>query len=578
MGFEVWQEADGPYAGGDVEVQQLIDFTEDTYDLYENVSGGIYPSYDGASATMEAIVRAALECPNAQWDGTSTNYCSGLATDDVVGHEWAHAYTQFNHALIYAYQPGALNESYSDIFGESVDLLNEYVCSGNGFFDNGGVHINSRVPNHVFALLVDGGNDNGVPVTAIGITKALAIYWRAMTVYQDVTSGFADHADALAASCDDLMNAGTDLPDPVDGMPSGEIVVMADCMQVAAAATAAELTDDPGCGNGTLLTAGDAPQVCGGETPTVVFEETFETDLSAWTLSNQGVAPQYLARDWELRADLPAGRAGQAAFGNGDLYLGDCNDDNQSGVMHMDAPAFTMPGGDGDVVLDLDHWVATQPIIDGGNIKVSLDGGSFELLPATAFSFNPYNELLDFSDNPMSGEDAFTGSDPGVPTGSWVTSQVDLRQVAAPGEQVVLRLDFGVDECNGLFGWYVDDVRVLECAAAAGTTGGTDTGDTTGSTGDDATTAADSTGAMPPTTGQIPDGTGASADDDDGTLPPADGSTTGGDGTDGEGADGGEGGTDGGCGCTQRPSTAPSWWLGCVLVGLRRRRRPRCRS
>ncbi len=54
----------------------------------------------------------------------TTNYCNGVTSDDVVAHEWGHAYTQFTHDLIYQWQPGALNESYSDIWGETVDLFN----------------------------------------------------------------------------------------------------------------------------------------------------------------------------------------------------------------------------------------------------------------------------------------------------------------------------------------------------------------------------------------------------------------------------------------------------------------------
>ncbi|MBV1858410.1 MAG: M4 family metallopeptidase, partial [Nannocystaceae bacterium] len=276
----VWQESDGPYLGGDSDVEDLIAYTQDAYVLYENVSGGSYLSYDGASAPMEGVVHYGTDCPNASWNGTSTNYCNGLVTDDVVAHEWAHAYTQANHRLIYAYQPGALNESYSDIFGEAVDLLNdsgdgphttrtdgncafggsaserwligeeasalggairdmwvptcfnhpgrmsdgEYFCTGDDFFDNGGVHVNSGVPNHAFALLVDGGTTGGQTVSPIGMTKALAIYWRAMTVYQGVTSGFADHADAIVASCEDLVADGGDLPDLASGAASGEVM------------------------------------------------------------------------------------------------------------------------------------------------------------------------------------------------------------------------------------------------------------------------------------------------------------------------------------------------------------------
>ena len=61
-------------------------------------------------------------CPNAYWNGVTTNYCPDFDADDVVAHEWGHAYTQFTHGLIYSYQAGGLNEAYSDIFGEAVDL------------------------------------------------------------------------------------------------------------------------------------------------------------------------------------------------------------------------------------------------------------------------------------------------------------------------------------------------------------------------------------------------------------------------------------------------------------------------
>ena len=111
--------------------------------------------------------------------------------DDVDAHELTHAVTEKTANLFYYMQSGALNESFSDIFGESVDLLNgagnddpsqrwlmgeevpgfgamrsmmnpnlygdpgrtgdsQYYCDYN---DGGGVHWNSGVPNHFFALL-----------------------------------------------------------------------------------------------------------------------------------------------------------------------------------------------------------------------------------------------------------------------------------------------------------------------------------------------------------------------------------------------------------------------------------------
>ena len=65
-----------------------------------------------------------ISCPNANWNGVTTNYCNGVTSDDVVAHEWGHAYTEYTHGLIYQWQSGALNESYSDIWGETVDLIN----------------------------------------------------------------------------------------------------------------------------------------------------------------------------------------------------------------------------------------------------------------------------------------------------------------------------------------------------------------------------------------------------------------------------------------------------------------------
>ena len=64
------------------------------------------------------------DCPNAYWDGQATKYCNGVTSDDVVAHEWTHAVTEYTSDLIYQWQPGALNEAYSDIFGETIDLIN----------------------------------------------------------------------------------------------------------------------------------------------------------------------------------------------------------------------------------------------------------------------------------------------------------------------------------------------------------------------------------------------------------------------------------------------------------------------
>ncbi|MGQ0833330.1 MAG: M4 family metallopeptidase [Gammaproteobacteria bacterium] len=99
--------------------------TGQSYNLFFNLSGGTRRSWDGADAWMITVNNdPTIVCPNANWNGTSTNYCSGTSADDVVAHEWTHAYTQETSGLIYQWQSGALNESYSDIFGETVDQIN----------------------------------------------------------------------------------------------------------------------------------------------------------------------------------------------------------------------------------------------------------------------------------------------------------------------------------------------------------------------------------------------------------------------------------------------------------------------
>ena len=133
--------------------------------------------------------------------------------DDVDAHELTHAVTEFSANLFYYRQSAAMNESYSDIFGETVDLTNtggtdtagvrwlmgedvpgigaipnmldptafgdpgkmrdaQFVCGTSIRSDFGGVHSNSGVPNHAYALMVDGGSYNGKTVTGIGLTKA----------------------------------------------------------------------------------------------------------------------------------------------------------------------------------------------------------------------------------------------------------------------------------------------------------------------------------------------------------------------------------------------------------------------
>ena len=122
-GNQVWQEGD-PFPGTlNQDQQNIVNFSGDSYYHFFNAFGR--DSYDAAGAEMRSVNNdPTIACPNANWNGATTNYCNGVTSDDVVAHEWGHAYTQYTHDLIYQWQSGALNKSYSDIWGELVDSLN----------------------------------------------------------------------------------------------------------------------------------------------------------------------------------------------------------------------------------------------------------------------------------------------------------------------------------------------------------------------------------------------------------------------------------------------------------------------
>lgn len=499
-------------------VNNLYDFTGDTYRLFKSAFGR--DSYDGAGATMRTAYVVNEACPNAYYNGEATYYCPGWDLDDIVAHEWGHAYTDHTHDLIYQCQPGALNESYSDIVGEIVDLMNDidgiggsnngqpypdgqrwlvgedlgkplheqwlrdmwnperlgdpakvssakYACLPNDGF---GVHTNSGVPNHAFAILVDGKEFNGQTVIGIGLTKAAHIYFRAMERYQTPTTDFPAHEQALRASCGDLVGAPlTELRvaalTELGGSPSISITTD-DCTQLANAMRAVEMSDPPAqCGFQPMLAAG-APGICDGAG--AVLRQDWESGMAGWTTTSDGVYPEWPGYHWTTRGDLPDGRAGSAAFAV-DPRGGTCSaGGDYSGTFSIQSPTIQMPA-DPNVKLRFDHYVATELDYDGGNVLVSVNDGEFELVPTDAYEFNgPQTTLapappIGLNTNPKAGQRAWHGTDEGEVTGSWGTTIVNLGLLTQPGNSVRLRFEFGIDGCNGITGWFVDDIVVYTC-------------------------------------------------------------------------------------------------------------------
>jgi Zn-dependent metalloprotease len=652
-GNVVWQEGD-PLPHPNVDINNIITFTGHTYNMFSSTFGR--DSYDGAGHQMESVNDdPAIQCPNANWNGTTTNYCTGVTGDDTIGHEWGHAYTEYTHNLIYAWQPGALNESYSDIWGEVVDTVNgpnlpdtarigdacsqfggtppptltitggpaagtyfavasvneptppftigptamaissppgactavtgvsgkvaiidwtlnaaggnecgsvvratnalnagatgiifvaseelgllnlgsintigsvqvthedgttikgglpadatislgvgtdntyrwlsgeddtdggairdmwNPTCFGDparvtpGFYacgtgDGGGVHTNSGVSNHTFALMVDGGTYNGQTITGIGMTRAAHIYFRAMTVYQGPASDFVEHADSLETSCNDLVTAGTPLTDLFGGPPVP--ITAAHCTEVHETTLATGLRASTDFCNFEPVLDPNTPPACpAGSTQTSIFSADFETNpFPAWTATHVGVNPEFTPRDWTWSNALPAGEPGSALFGT-DPINGTCAPGgDESGVLSVTSPSFTVPVGAAPR-LAFRHWVATELDFDGGHLFISVNGGPFTPVAPQDFTFNSYNGALVVAQNtnPYAGQPAFHGSDEGSVVGSWGTSHVNLAPYASAGSSVRLRFDMSTDGCNGNVGWYVDNVNVFHCSGA----------------------------------------------------------------------------------------------------------------
>ncbi|MDR7255211.1 Zn-dependent metalloprotease [Nocardioides sp. BE266] len=677
---EVYVEGDDFPGTLDQDQQNEVLGTGEAYWLFRNSFG--YNAWDGQGGQMITVNNdPTIDCPNANWNGVTTNYCSGVTGDDTVAHEWGHAYTESTSGLIYQWQAGAMNEAYSDIWGETVDMLNnrmnevgepnstdgtvyrtpgtcsdytrsltdmtitapasiagpcvnvpasfgpvitqtgvdatavvgtdaanadgptttdgcsalsnaaaingnwvyvdrgtctfatkianaedagatgivvgntptgalgsiagesdlygvmvsnadgtkfknaggpvsfhiaaqpgdadpthrwlsgesdpafggairdmwnpncygdpgkvsdeEYVC---GDEDSGGVHTNSGVVNRTFALLVDGMDGQG---TGIGLDKAGWLFWHTQTNYLTPTSYFPDLADGLEASCEDLQGVSLEElslgnPQAADGHDGGvsdpEVIAGGtteeDCAMLADVIDETELRLDPSaeCAWQPLLKPGAPALSCGaGTTTSTTWSEDFEDGLAGWTQDQVVTYPGGSSVPWEASTSAPK-HTGGVAYGP-DPQGGSCSGaagdlTSRNGLI---SPAITVPAGTTPRI-QWDHYMASEAKYDGGNVKVSVNGGAFTLVPASAYLFNAPAGTMDAGTKPMANEAAWTGTDGGQVGGSWGTSIIDLGKVAKAGDTVMVRFDMGRDGCGGVDGWYVDNVKVQVCA------------------------------------------------------------------------------------------------------------------
>ncbi|AWB91755.1 M4 family metallopeptidase [Aeromicrobium chenweiae] len=244
-GRTVRREGDGPT--GDVATDEAYDGLGATYALFADAYGR--DSIDAAGLPLLATVHYGTDYDNAFWDGRQMVFGDGdgqvfgrfTASLSVIGHELSHGVTQFTADLVYAGQSGAINESVSDVFGALVEqhargqsAAEASWLIGEGLFtdqvegsalrsmkapgtaydddvlgkdpqpatmadyvdtsdDNGGVHLNSGIPNHAFYLAATalGGN---------AWDRAGQIWYDTICGDLSPTATFTDFAVATAAA------------------------------------------------------------------------------------------------------------------------------------------------------------------------------------------------------------------------------------------------------------------------------------------------------------------------------------------------------------------------------------------
>jgi len=113
---------------GVLDADLACDYAGSTYGFYCSVHGP--DGIDNRGMRLISTVRYCDEegdCPyeNAFWNGVQAVFGAGFAAaDDVVAHELTHGVTDHESSLFYYMQSGAINEAFSDIWGECIDLTN----------------------------------------------------------------------------------------------------------------------------------------------------------------------------------------------------------------------------------------------------------------------------------------------------------------------------------------------------------------------------------------------------------------------------------------------------------------------
>jgi hypothetical protein len=474
---------------GDAHAQGAHDHAGYTYDFYMAQHGR--DGIDGAGGQIKSSVHYNSGYDNAFWNGDQMVYGDARSyplADDVVAHELTHGVTEHESHLFYYYQSGAMNESFSDLWGELVDLTNgvgddsagvrwligEEVApsfpggalrnmqdptqspmsdpdrmtsplyySGEG--DGGGVHSNSGVNNKAVYLMVDGGTFNGKTVSPLGIDKTADIYYEAQTNLLNSASDYQDLYDALQQACANLTGTGG--------------ITAADCLEVRDAVDAVEMNLQP-----VSASTVSAPVCAPGQEPADIFSDNLENPASGNWASAQltGANRWYYPQNPNAYAGFDATYATSGQYN----FWGD-NPGFAADYVIAQTASTSLPAGTS--YLHFSHAYGFEnsgaSYYDGGVVEYSTTAGASWTDAGALFTHGGYRGTLSASfGNPLGGRQAFSAQSNG-----YGSSRLDLSSLA--GQSVRFRFRIGTDSGVADYGWFIDDVRIYTCAAATDTDG-----------------------------------------------------------------------------------------------------------
>lgn len=463
-------EGQGPY--GDADVDNAHDFAGDTYDFFFSNHGR--DSLDDNGMTLISTTHYCEGgCPyqNAFWSGEQMVYGTGYSqADDVVGHELTHGVTDFSSHLFYYYQSGAINESFSDVWGEFIDQTNgagndspavkwlmgedipgigairdmknppafgdpdrigsaNYYC---GELDNGGVHFNSGVNNKAAYLMTDGGSFNGYTVSALGIAKVADLYYE---VENNMLVSGSDYNDLYSLLNQAAINLGYSA---------------ADRQEIQDALHAVEM-DDLACGNPAPAT------ICNpGQTVNNVYFNNLENPGSGqWAAAAiQGSNGWFYPQNPNGIIDATYATSGVYNFWG--FNQGSTSDSYIAMTGNVSVPANAFMHFNHSYGFENDSFGD----YDGGVVEYSTNNGSSWQDAGSLFASNGYNGTISNSyGNPLGGRSAFVRDSRG-----YTASRLNLSSLS--GQNVRFRFRIGTDSSVNDYGWFIDDIRIYTCGAS----------------------------------------------------------------------------------------------------------------